>query len=236
MMTMPRASPMPPTSTWPPEATWTPQPGAEPETCLARFGVSGTVVRLEVGDPVFSQGGPADAVFYVRDGQVKLTVVSNTGKEAVLGVVRNGEFVGMSCLAAVRVRASTATAMADCELLRIDRDVMMRALHRNDALAEMFVAQLLARNIRAEADLVDQLLNGSEKRLARVLLLLAHVGGDTEPATVTLKLSQETLAEMVGTTRSRVNAFMNKFRDLGFVDYSKDGLHVHRSLLNVVLR
>ena len=171
-----------------------------------------------------------------RDGQVKLTVVSNTGKEAVLGLVSKGEFFGMSCLAAARVRVSTATAMTHCVLLRIGRDVMTRALHRDNALAELFLEKLLARNVRAEADLVDQLLNSSEKRLARTLLLLAHVDDDATPAIVTLRISQEILAEMVGTTRARVSAFMNKFRRLGYVDYGNDGLHVHRTLLNVVLR
>jgi CRP-like cAMP-binding protein len=214
----------------------TPSPDAEPVACLPDFGVGGRVVRLEEKDLVFSQGGPAEAVFYVRKGRVKLTVVSNTGKEAVLGIVSEGEFFGFSCLAGSRVYLKTATAMTDCELLRIDRDVMTRALHRNDALAALFVGTLVLQNIRAEADLVDQLLNSSEKRLARALLLLAHVGNEATPATVTLKINQETLAAMIGTTRSRVNAFMNKFRDAGFVEYGRNGLHVHRSLLNVVLR
>ena len=236
-MTMSRASPTPaPTSAEPMHAVAKLSPNAEPAACLADFGVGGRVVRLEEKDLVFSQGGPADAVFYVQKGQVKLTVVSNTGKEAVLGIAREGEFVGFSGLAGARAYLKTATAMTDCELLRIDRDVMTRALHRNDALAALFLRTLLLQNIRAEADLVDQLLNSSEKRLARALLLLAHVGEAVIPATVTLKISQETLAGMVGTTRSRVNAFMNKFRDSGFVDYGKNGLHVHRSLLNVVLR
>ena len=236
MMTMSRGSPPEPTLAWPTIATENPGLEAEPGASLAGLGVSGTVMRLEANDLVFSQGGPADAVFYVQKGQVKLTVVSNTGKEAVLAIAGKGEFLGMSCLAAVRVRLDTATAMTDCELLRIGRDVMTRALHRSDALAALFVEKLLARNIRAEADLVDQLLNSSEKRLARTLLLLAHVDDDATPPIVTLEISQETLAEMVGTTRARVSAFMNKFRQLGFVDYGKDGLHVHRSLLNVVLR
>jgi len=236
MMTMSRGSPPEPTLAWPTYATENPGPDAEPGASLTGLGVSGTVMRLEANDLVFSQGGPADAVFYVQKGQVKLTVVSTTGKEAVLGIAGKGEFIGISCLAAVRVRLDTATAMTDCELLRIGRDVMTRALHRSDALAALFVEKLLARNIRAEADLVDQLLNSSEKRLARTLLLLAHVGDDATPAVVTLEISQETLAEMVGTTRARVSAFMNRFRQLGFVDYGKDGLHVHRSLLNVVLR
>ena len=237
MMTMSRASPTPAaTSAGPMNAVAELSPDAEPAACLADFGVSGRVVRLEEKDLVFSQGDPADAVFYVQEGQVKLTVVSNTGKEAILGIAREGEFVGSSCLAGARFYLKTATAMTDCELLRIDRDVMTRALHRNDALAALFVGTLLSQNIRAEADLVDQLLNSSEKRLARALLLLAHVGEEATAATVSVKISQETLAEMVGTTRSRVNVFMNKFRDSGFIDYGKNGLHVYRSLLNVVLR
>ena len=238
MMTMSRASPTaaPTSSAGPMHAVAKLSPDAGPAACLSGFGVGGRVVRLEEKDVVFSQGGPADAVFYVQKGQVKLTVVSTTGKEAVLGIASEGEFVGFSCLAGARVYLKTATAMTDCELLRIDRDVMTRALHRNEALAALFVRTLLLQNIRAEANLVDQLLNSSEKRLARALLLLAHVGEEVTPATVTLKISQETLAEMIGTTRSRVNAFMNKFRDSGFIDYGKNGLHVHRSLLNVVLR
>ena len=237
MMTMSRASPAPaPTPAEPMHAVAKLSPDAGPAACLADIGVGGRVVRFDEKDLVFSQGGPADAVFYVQKGQVKLTVVSNTGKEAVLGIASEGEFVGFSCLAGARVYLKTATAMTDCELLRIDRDVMTRALHQNDALAALFLETLLLQNIRAEADLVDHLLNSSEKRLARTLLLLAHVGEEATRATVTLKISQETLAEMVGTTRSRVNAFMNKFRNSGFVDYGKNGLHVHRSLLSVVLQ
>jgi CRP-like cAMP-binding protein len=213
-----------------------PSPEAEPVACLPDFGVGGRVVRLEEKDLVFSQGGPAEAVFYVRKGRVKLTVVSSTGKEAVLGIVSEGQFTGFSCLAGSPVYLKTATAMTACELLKIDKDVMKRALHRNEALAALFVKTLLLQIIRAEADLVDQLLNSSEKRLARALLLLAHVGSEATRATVTLKINQETLAAMIGTTRSRVNAFMNRFRDAGFVEYGRNGLHVHRSLLNVVLR
>jgi CRP/FNR family transcriptional regulator, cyclic AMP receptor protein len=209
---------------------------AEPETRLADFGVCGTVVRLKKRDVVFSQGDPADTVFYVQKGQVKLTVVSNTGKEAVLGIASDGQFLGISCLGGARVRVKTATAVTDCELLRIDRDTMARALGRDHALASLFVDRLVALNARAEANLADQLLNSSEKRLARTLLLLARVGHEGTPAIVVLKVSQETLAEMVGTTRSRVNTFMNKFRASGFVDYGKNGLCVHRSLLNVLLR
>jgi CRP/FNR family transcriptional regulator, cyclic AMP receptor protein len=217
-------------------ATRTSSACPDSETRLADLGVCGTVVRVKEKDAVFSQGDPADAVFYVQKGQVKLTVVSNTGKEAVLGIASEGQFLGVACLGGARVRVKNATAMAECELLRIGRDTMALALHRNHALAALFVDRLVARNIRAEADLADQLLNSSEKRLARVLLLLARIGKEGTPATVALKVSQETLAEMIGTTRSRVSTFMNKFRASGFVDYGRNGLHVHRSLLDVVLR
>ena len=237
MLTMSRASPSPaPDPAGPMNAVAKLSPDAEPAACFADFGVGGTVVRLECKALVFSQGGPADAVFYVRKGQVTITVVSNTGKEALLGVASEGQFLGSSCLAGARARVETATAMTDCELLRIDRDILARALHRDLALAALFLDRLLARNIRAEEDLVDQLLNSSEKRLARALLLLARVDSEGTPATVALKVTQETLAEMVGTTRSRVNAFMNKFRSSGFIDYGRNGLHVHRSLLSLVLR
>jgi len=236
MTTTSRASPSAPTSAVPMIAVRTLSACAEPETRLADLGVCGTVVRLEEKDVVFSQGDQADTVFYVRKGQVTITVVSNTGKEALLGVASEGQFLGSSCLAGARARVETATAMTDCELLRIDRDILARALHRDLALAALFLDRLLARNIRAEEDLVDQLLNSSEKRLARALLLLARVDSEGTPATVALKVTQETLAEMVGTTRSRVNAFMNKFRSSGFIDYGRNGLHVHRSLLSLVLR
>jgi CRP-like cAMP-binding protein len=213
-----------------------PGAGAKPEAGSAHPGLGGTVVSFHENDRVFSQGTPADAVFYVRSGRVKLTVVSRTGKEAILGVASEGQFLGESCLAGARVRLKSAIAMTDCELVRIDREVMESALQRDHALADVFVERMLARNIRYEADLVDQLLNSSEKRLARALLLLARVSTEATPEAIDLKISQEALAEMVGTTRPRVNAFMNKFRTLGYIDYGNDGLHVHRSLLQVVLQ
>jgi CRP-like cAMP-binding protein len=183
---------------------------------------------------IFAQGDPADAIFYLQTGKVKLTVVSKTGKEATIGILSDGSFFGEGSLAGQALRMGSATAMMDCGALRIDRKAMVDALHREHTLSDLFVAYLLARNIRYEEDLVDQLFNSSEKRLARVLLMLAHFGKEGVPETVVPKISQETLAEMVGTTRSRVSFFMNRFRKLGFIHYN-GGLQVHSSLLNVVL-
>ena len=187
---------------------------------------------------IFAQGDDADAVFYVQKGKVRLTVVSKIGKEATIAIVNQGNFFGEGSLAGQLLRMGSAAAMTDCEILRVEKKTMMEALHREPALSEMFVAYLLARNIRYEEDLVDQLFNSSEKRLARVLLLLAHFGKEGIPETVVPKISQETLADMVGTTRSRVSFFMNRFRKLGFIHYaggSEGALQVHSSLLNVVL-
>jgi len=184
---------------------------------------------------IFAQGDIADAVFYIQMGKVKLTVVSKIGKEASIGILGEGDFFGEGSLAGQALRMGSAIAIADCAILRIDKKAMMEALHREHAFSDMFVAYLLARNIRYEEDLVDQLFNSSEKRLARVLLLLAHFGKEGVPDTVVPKISQETLAEMIGTTRSRVSFFMNRFRKLGFVNYGENGLQVHSSLLNVVL-
>jgi len=187
---------------------------------------------------IFTQGDGADAVFYIQKGKVRLSVVSNTGREATIGILNEGSFFGEGALAGQVLRMGSAAAMTHCELLRVEKKAMMDALHREHALSDMFVAYLLARNVRYEEDLVDQLFNSSEKRLARVLLLLAHFGKEGIPETVVPKISQETLAEMVGTTRSRVSFFMNRFRKLGFIDYSggvEGGLQVHSSLLNIVL-
>jgi len=189
-------------------------------------------------ETIFAQGDAADAVFYLQKGKVKLTVVSKVGKEATIAIVGEGNFFGEGSLAGQLLRMGSAAAMTDCELLRVDKKAMMSALHREHAFSDMFVAYLLARNIRYEEDLVDQLFNSSEKRLARVLLLLAHFGKEGMPEPVVPKISQETLAEMVGTTRSRVSFFMNRFRKLGFIDYAggvEGGLQVHSSLLNIVL-
>jgi CRP-like cAMP-binding protein len=186
---------------------------------------------------IFRQGDSSDAVFYIQKGKVQLTVVSKTGKEAVIGILKEGDFFGESCLTGEPLRLSTATALTDCSVMRIDKTTMMRVLHEEHALSDVFVAYLLARNIQYEADLVNQLFNSSEKRLARILLMLAHFGKEGTPETVIPKISQATLADMVGTTRARVNFFMNKFRKLGFIDYdSGSKLQVHSSLLNVVLQ
>ena len=184
---------------------------------------------------IFAQGDAADAVFYIQTGKVKLTVVSKTGREATIGILGDGQFFGEGSLAGQPHRMGSATALTDCAILRIDKKAMMEALHREHEFSDLFVAYLLARNIRYEEDLVDQLFNSSEKRLARILLLLAHFGKEGVPETVIPKISQETLAEMIGTTRSRVSFFMNRFRELGFLDYGGSRLQVHSSLLNVVL-
>ena len=173
-------------------------------------------------------------MFYIQTGKVKLTVVSKTGKEATIGILGDGDFFGEGSLSGPEVRMDSATAMTECSLLRIDKKAMMQALHREHEFSDLFVAYLLARNIRYEEDLVDQLFNSSEKRLARMLLLLAHFGKEGKPETVVPKISQEMLAEMIGTTRSRVSFFMNRFRELGFIKYN-GGLQVHSSLLNIVL-
>ncbi len=186
--------------------------------------------------PVFVQGDSSDAVFYIQKGKVRLTVVSKTGKEATIGILNEGEFFGEGCLTGQPLRLCSATAMTDCSVMRIDKKSMMEVLHREHAFSDMFVAYLLTRNIRYEEDLVDQLFNSSEKRLARILLLLARFGKEGVPETLIPKISQETLAEMIGTTRSRVSFFMNRFRKLGFIDYrAGDDVQVHSSLLDVVL-
>jgi CRP/FNR family cyclic AMP-dependent transcriptional regulator len=206
----------------------------DPHAFLATIGGGRKFVLFPKKQTIFTQGDAADAVFYVQTGKVKLTVVSKAGKEATIGILGEGGFFGEGSLAGQTLRMGSATAMTDCALLRIDRKAMMEALHREHAISDMFVAYLLARNIRYEEDLVDQLFNSSEKRLARILLLLAHFGKEGKPETVVPKISQEMLAEMIGTTRSRVSFFMNRFRKLGFIHYN-GGLQVHSSLLNVVL-
>ena len=207
----------------------------DPKKFLATIGEGRTEVAFLRKQTIFKQGDEADAVFYVQEGKVSLTVVSKNGKEATLGILGPGEFFGEGSLAGQRLRMGSASAMTDCEILRIDKKAMMLALHREHTFSDLFVAYLLARNIRYEEDLVDQLFNSSEKRLARLLLLLAHFGKEDVPASAVPKMSQETLAEMIGTTRSRVSFFMNRFRKLGFIDYGSDGMQVHSSLLNVVL-
>jgi CRP/FNR family transcriptional regulator, cyclic AMP receptor protein len=203
---------------------------------LATIGKGQKTVSFAKRSAIFSQGDAADAVFYIQEGRVRLTVVSNNGREATVGILSGGDFCGEGCLGGQPLRMGSAIAMTECAILRIDKKAMVEALHREHEFSDLFVAYLLARNIRFEEDLVDQLFNSSEKRLARILLLLAHFGKEGKPETVIPKISQETLAEMVGTTRSRVSFFMNRFRKLGFVDYSGGAeLQVHSSLLNVVL-
>jgi CRP/FNR family cyclic AMP-dependent transcriptional regulator len=212
--------------------------GFNPNTFLATIGDGRKIVAVPKKQMVFAQGDAADAVFYIQKGKVRLSVVSKIGKEATIGIVSEGNFFGEGALAGQLLRMGSAAAMTDCELLRVDKKAMMDALHREHAFSDMFVAYLLARNIRYEEDLVDQLFNSSEKRLARVLLLLARFGKEGIPETVVPRISQETLAEMVGTTRSRVSFFMNRFRKMGFIHYAggeEGGLQVHSSLLNVVL-
>jgi CRP/FNR family transcriptional regulator, cyclic AMP receptor protein len=204
----------------------------DPHTFLAKVGAGRTIVACQQQSPIFAQGDAADAVFYIQHGQVKLSVVSARGKEAVIALLEAQTFFGEGCLAGQPLRMATATALTDCSLLRIEKPAMLRVLHTEPAFSALFVSYLLSRNIRIEEDLIDQLFNSSEKRLARVLLLLAHFGKEGKEELVIPRVSQETLAEMIGTTRSRVSFFLNKFRKLGFIDYN-GGLRVHSSLLNI---
>jgi CRP/FNR family cyclic AMP-dependent transcriptional regulator len=201
---------------------------------LANIGEGRKILRVRKKNKVFAQGDACDAIFYINKGKVKLTVVSKNGREATIAILNPTDFFGEGCLATQPLRMGSATAITDCELMRIENKAMQSALHREHELSDMFVAYLLGRNIRYEEDLVDQLFNSSEKRLARILLLLARFGKDGQPERVIPKISQETLAEMVGTTRSRVSFFMNRFRKLGFIHYNGE-LEIHSSLLNAVL-
>jgi CRP/FNR family transcriptional regulator, cyclic AMP receptor protein len=205
------------------------------KTFLSTIECGRKVAVVRKKQTIFAQGDSPDAVFYIQKGKVRLTVVAKSGKEATIGILSDGDFFGEGCLAGQPLRLCSATAMTDCSVMQIDKKSMMQVLHREHAFSDMFVAYLLTRNVRYEEDLVDQLFNSSEKRLARLLLLLAHFGKEGKPEAVIPKMSQETLAEMIGTTRSRVSFFMNRFRKLGFVDYGESGLQVHSSLLNVVL-
>jgi CRP/FNR family cyclic AMP-dependent transcriptional regulator len=193
-----------------------------------------SISKYRTGKVIFAQGDPADAVFYIQKGQVKVTVISEHGKEAIVAVLGPDEFCGEGCLTGQLRRMATATAMTECEIMRLEKAAIIRVLHEEPAFSEMFVSHLLARTIRVEADLVDQLFNSSEKRLARTLLLLANFGKEGRPEPIVAKISQETLAEMIGTTRARVSFFMNKFRKLGLIDYNGH-IEIHSSLLNVVL-
>ncbi|HME35526.1 MAG TPA: Crp/Fnr family transcriptional regulator [Candidatus Sulfotelmatobacter sp.] len=206
------------------------------KTFLSTINGGRTITAFAKNKSIFAQGTASDAVFYLQQGKVKLSVISKAGKEATIGILTEGDFFGEGCLTGQALRLCSATAMTDCSVMRIEKKVMAQVLHREHEFADMFVAYLLTRNLRYEADLVDQLFNSSEKRLARILLLLAHFGKEGKPETVIPRINQETLAEMVGTTRSRVNFFMNKFRNLGFIDYDgRNQLQVHSSLLSIVL-
>jgi len=211
------------------------RPTFDPKSFLAEVGEGRTVSQYRKDQIVFSQGDPADAVFYIQKGKVKVTVVSDQGKEAVVAILGAGEFCGEGCLAGQARRIATVRAMTECTIMRLQKTSIVRVLHDEPAFSEMFMSHLLARTIRVEEDLVDQLFNSSEKRLARLLLLLANFGKEGRPEPLIAKISQETLAEMIGTTRSRVSFFMHKFRRLGFLDYNGEGLEVHSSLLNVIL-
>jgi CRP/FNR family cyclic AMP-dependent transcriptional regulator len=206
----------------------------DPKTFLAKVGEGKTIFEYRKDEIVFSQGDPADAVFYIQKGKLKITVISEQGKEAVIAVLGPGDFFGEGCLNGHPLRLATVTAMDECVITRLAKAAMIAAIHDEPDFSELFMSYLLARNGRIEEDLIDQLFNSSEKRLARVLLLLANFGKEGKPEPIVGKLTQETLAEMVGTTRSRVSFFMNKFRKLGFIDYNGK-LEVHNSLLNVVL-
>jgi CRP/FNR family cyclic AMP-dependent transcriptional regulator len=197
-------------------------------------GLARKIVEYRRAEVIFAQGDPCDSVLYIQKGGVKLSVLSKTGREAVIAMLGSGDFFGEGCLAGQPVRMGRATATTDSTILLVDKDQMVRLLHKQHALSDRFITHMLARNIRIEEDLIDQLFNSSEKRLARTLLLLARYGKQDKPVRAVPKISQETLAEMVGTTRSRVNFFMKKFQRLGFIDY-KDGLKVNNALLTVVL-
>jgi len=209
-------------------------PPFDPKDFLANVGAGRTLAKYRKDQTLFSQGDTADSVFYIQKGKVKVTVISEQGKEAVVAILGKDEFCGEGCLSGQPRRMATATAMTECAIMRLDKAALTRALHDQPAFSEMFIAHLLARTIRVEEDLVDQLFNSSEKRLARALLLLANFGKEGRPEPIITKVSQETLADMIGTTRSRVSFFMNKFRKLGFISYNGT-MEIHSSLLSVVL-
>ena len=206
----------------------------DPKAFLAKVNGGRTISDYRNNQIVYAQGDPADSVFYIQKGKVKITVLSELGKEAVVAVLGTGNFFGEGCLAGQTLRLASVAALTECVIVRMEKASITRVIHEKPAFAELFITHLLARNIRVEEDLVDQLFNSSEKRLARTLLLLANFGKEGDPEPVLAKISQETLAEMIGTTRSRVSVFMNKFRKLGLIDYNGH-IEVHRSLLNVVL-
>ncbi len=209
-------------------------PAFDPKAFLAKAAEGQTVLKYQSHQTIFAQGDAADAVFYIDAGKVKVTVLSQQGKEAVLALLAPGDFFGEGCLTGQPQRMTSTVAIEECTISRLEKPVVLRTVHEEPAFAEMFIAYLLQRNLRMEGDLVDQLFNSSEKRLARLLLILANFGKEDNPETVIPKMSQETLAEMVGTTRSRISFFMNKFRRLGLIDYNGH-MTVNRSLLNVIL-
>jgi CRP/FNR family transcriptional regulator, cyclic AMP receptor protein len=211
------------------------RPQFDPKSFLAMVGEGRSIGEYRKDEVVISQGDPADAVFYIQSGKVKVTVVSEQGKEAVVAMLGTNDFFGEGCLAGQAQRIATVTTLMDSVIVRLEKAAIVGVLHREPAFSGMFIAHLLARAIRVEADLVDQLFNSSEKRLARMLLLLANFGKDDKPEPILANISQETLADMIGTTRSRVSSFMNKFRKLGFIDYNGGGIEVRSSLSNVVL-
>lgn len=204
------------------------------DTFLATSGTGRKIVQIKQGGPFFLQGAPADAVFYLQKGRARLTVLSKAGKEATITLLGPHDFIGEESIAAAGLRMATATAITPCTALKIERDEMIRVMHAEHTFSDLFLSFLLARSMRIQADLVDQLFNSSEKRLARILLLMAEFGRQGEPETLIPKITQETLAEMIGTTRSRVSFFMNRFRKMGFIEYN-GRIQVHKSLLNVVL-
>ena len=208
----------------------------DPKTFLTVINGGRKILAFPKKRAIFVQGGVSDAVFYIQKGKVKLTVVSKTGQEATIGILNEGDFFGEGCLTGQPLRLCSATALTDCSVMRVEKKTMIEVLHEEHAMSDVFVAYLLTRNLRYEEDLVDQLFNSSEKRLARMLLMLAHFGKEGEQQPVIPKISQETLAQMVGTTRSRINFFMDRFKKLGFIDYgSRRGLQVHSALINVIL-
>jgi CRP-like cAMP-binding protein len=221
----------------PPEIGTSPEHSAafDPRAFLLKLYTGKSKQEYQDNEAVFSQGDAADAVFYIQSGKVKLTAVSKRGKEAVIAILPEGSFFGEGCLAGQPFRMSTARTVERSTIIRVEKRVMVGLLHREPEFAERFLAYLLSRNIRMEADLVDHLFNSSEKRLARLLLLMANFGQESKPIPLIAKMSQETLAEMIGTTRSRVSFFMNRFRDLGFINYDGGGMHIHSSLVSVVL-
>jgi len=210
------------------------KPAFDPTMFLSKVGTGRTIKTYRNGQLVFSQGDAADAIFYIQKGKLKLSVVSNQGKAAVIAILTAGDFFGEGCLAGQTKRMATATAITECAIARLTKSATMKVLRDEPVFSELFLHYLLSRNIRIEEDLVDQLFNSSEKRLARVLLLLANFGKESKPEPVIARMSQEMLAQIIGTTRARVSFFMNKFRKLGFIDYN-GGLHVHSSLLNIIL-